>query len=73
MDDTQPEDALAHPYRPALSIPVFEGGRLQAQVRVADLQAHQAALALADSTTAACTDLVALFKALGGGWSERES
>jgi NodT family efflux transporter outer membrane factor (OMF) lipoprotein len=125
-----------------LSVPIFEGGRLQAQVRVADLQAqqavlayrqtvlsafhdvdnalvayageqrrgaalrgqlddaqrsqrlaeeryrsglaayidvldaerqaHQAALGLAQSTASASVDLVALFKALGGGWADRD-
>ena len=125
-----------------LSVPIFEGGRLQAQVRIADLQAqqavltyrqtvltafhdvdnaliayageqrrsvalkgqlddaersrvlaearyrsglaaftdvldaerqsHQAALALAQSTVSTSTDLVALFKALGGGWSDSD-
>jgi multidrug efflux system outer membrane protein len=125
-----------------LSIPVFEGGRLQAQVRVADVQAqeavlayrqtvlsafhevdnaliayageqrrsvalqrqldearhseglaearyrsglaaytevldaqrqsHQSDLSLAQSTVSASTNLVALFKALGGGWNEAE-
>ena len=126
-----------------LSIPIFEGGRLQAQVRVADIQAqeavlsyrqtvlgafhdvdnalaayaaeqrrtaeltgqvkasqrsrdlalerykrglaaytdvldadrrsHQTELTLAQSTVDASTDLVALFKALGGGWSDDDA
>lgn len=40
------------------------------EVLDAERQAHQAELALADSTVNASTDLVALFKALGGGWSD---
>ncbi len=36
----------------------------------AERSAHQAEVSLAQSATAASTNLVALFKALGGGWSE---
>ena len=36
----------------------------------ADRQSHQAELSLAESEIEASTDLVALFKALGGGWED---
>ena len=39
----------------------------------ADRRSHQAELTLAQSTVAASTDLVALFKALGGGWSDDDA
>ncbi len=38
----------------------------------AEHQAHQAELDLAQSSVTASTDLVALFKALGGGWDETD-
>lgn len=45
---------------------------LAAYIEVLDAErnAHQAEQALADSTVSASTDLVALFKALGGGWED---
>ena len=40
-----------------LSVPIFEGGRLQAQVRVADLQAQQAVLAYRQTVLSAFHDV----------------
>lgn len=42
------------------------------EVLDAERQAHQAALAVAESTVNASSDLAALYKALGGGWDDRE-
>ena len=39
----------------------------------AEHQASQAELDLAQSTVTASTDLVALFKALGGGWQDTDA
>jgi len=39
----------------------------------ADHQVHQAALDVAQTTVTASTDLVALFKALGGGWDDDDA
>ena len=43
------------------------------EVLDAERTLEQNQLALADSTTAVSTDLVALYKALGGGWQERSA
>ena len=43
------------------------------EVLSAERQAHQAELSVAASNVVVSTDLVALFKALGGGWDEAEA
>jgi outer membrane protein, multidrug efflux system len=61
--------AGAHRSRELAAARYHDGLSAYIEVLDADRQAHQAEHDLAQAQVAAATDLIALFKALGGGWN----